>query len=351
MNNSGLIQDDNKKIDSIVDWFVKVLDENSNDTDNEKHEMCIQCVKSFGSLPNHYKYSVAKGLMQSKLVIDISFIFDTLLANKAQYRVLLFRILILAIKYNRTSIIDHLLNQRIDIFQVLDHGKSVLYYASKYGHLKLVKELIRRDIIRWINCNITSNNSNTPFRAAMKKHHRKIGNVLLRSGIRLYLSDVSFNPDYLLMSIAHNNPFQNTGALKHAAILGYYSIFNYWLRTYDNQYNAINLNRCSNNKILEYAMRGRNPLLINHLLNMNVALPSYNIIQKLNDLSVYGKIGGHKLNQNIYLLYLRMFYDVSSLFSTIPKDLIVLLVQFIKHQNSSSGNIDPKLYSRMLEVD
>jgi hypothetical protein len=84
---------------------------------------------------------------------------------------------------------------------------------------------------------------------------------------------------------------------------------------------------------------------------MNVALPSYNIVQKLNELSLYDKIGGDKLNRNTYLLYLRMFYDVSSLFSRIPKDLISLLAQFSNHQGSLYEDMDSTYSSKMGEVD
>jgi hypothetical protein len=127
----------------------------------------------------------------------------------------------------------------------------------------------------------------------------------------------------------NNNPFDSTNnnPLLNAALIGNYSLFRYWQAAYPDDYTKENLDMYTNNQLMDYAIEGRNPFLINHLISMSIR--HFNLLAKIDDADLTKQFGGYLLNKNIYLILLRLHKDRSSYISYLVADILTHIQPYL----------------------
>jgi hypothetical protein len=127
----------------------------------------------------------------------------------------------------------------------------------------------------------------------------------------------------------NNNPFDSTNnnPLLNAALIGNYSLFRYWQAAYPDDYIKENLDMYTNNQLMDYAITGRNPFLVNHLISMSIR--HSNLLAKIDDAELTKQIGGYLLNKNIYLILLRIHKDRSSYISYLVADILTHIQPYL----------------------
>jgi hypothetical protein len=230
-------------------------------------------------------------------------------------------------------------------------GKSFLYYACKHGQYEIAEALIRNGTLDTL---CIWNPKNSVVDVAIRKCQWKILDLLLRSGAAIYTVDnriVKLLPscrNYEPLSLATQNPFSKLCyPISKAASLGYYSIFRYWRASDYKNYTIENLLTHSKNELLFEALCSRNPLLIEHLLDMGIDCPEHDgssivelFFHTVTNPVVLNQYGGKYLTSHIYLHFIQLHYDPTSYFSRLTPQMLRQIYMCVRNSRWIMEEVD-----------
>jgi hypothetical protein len=268
------------------------------------------------------------------------FVLDYLLTTQKHTRAIYY-ILLNGIKSGNLRIVNKCINADFNM-ELRNKGKSFLYYACKYGQYEIAKLLIKYGLL---NNQCSWNPKISVVDVAIRKCQWRLLDLLLRSGANIhtiYDREVKLLPSYEKyepLLLATLDPFADANnPICTAASSGYHSIFRYWMVKYPKRYSLKNLLKYSGSELLYNALFSRNPLLIEHLLEMGIECPQYDgssivdyFLDTVTSPSVLTQYGGQVLSENIYLTLILQHYNINSYFSYLTPQLIHQIYIYIQN--------------------